>query len=255
MIHRLVWFFEGASHYLSVWLLRQTNARGYTKGLFLCGPPRCGTSWISDVLSCYYNLPRPKHYKMPLWLDAIVHTHIILGKKYVKQTYYASRYGLDAYFSRYLQIKNDIVNGKKFVGQKRYAEVFKDVYEESNDSINVRALIELDIAARTGLIFSLAKIRLLEKENDAVVINYDEAIKDPIKIFGKAIETFSGSVDHDRLKLVLSIMSKAEQRKLNPERRSTLINKRSSDGHTRLESFVIEFYDKQMDRIVKSYKL
>lgn len=253
MTHVLVWFFEAASHHLTVWLLKRTNAKGYTKGLFLCGPPRCGTSWISDVLSFYYNLPRPKHYKLPLWFDAIVHTHTILGGKYVTQSFYASRYGLDAYFSRYLQIKNAIVHNKKFVGERRYTKVFKDVHLESNDSFNVKALLDLDLKAKKGLIFSLAEVRFLERNNRAVVINYGLAAKDPQGVFAKAIESFSGSVDRDRLSRVLSLLSKAEQNKLNPERRSTLINKQSSDSRERLDASLIEYYEGKFNEIVNNF--
>ena len=254
MTHVLIWFFEAASHHITVWLLKRTNAKGYTKGLFLCGPPRCGTSWISDVLSFYYNLPRPKHYKMPLWLDAIVHTHRILGGKYVSQSFYASRYGLDAYFSRYLQIKNDIVKGQRFIGEKRYTKVFRDVRLESNDSYNVRALLDLDIKARKGLIYSLAEIRFLERDNGSVVINYDDAVKNPEEVFAKAIESFSGEVNRDRLSHVLILLNKSEQKRLSPERRSTLINKQPSDSRARLEASLVEYYEQSFVQIVNSFK-
>lgn len=254
MKHIFIWFSEALSHHLTVWLLKQTNRKGYTKGLFLCGPPRCGTSWISDVLSFYYNLPRPKHYKLPLWFDAMVHTHTILGKDYTDQAYYASRYGLDAYFSRYLQIKNDIVNGQRFVGEKKYTKVFRDVKLESNDSYNVRALLDLDLNERKGLIYSLAEIRFLERDNKAVVINYDEAVKNPEEVFAKAIESFSGDVNKDRLSHVLSLLNKGEQKKLSPERRSTLINKQSSDSRARLETSVVEYYEDRFAEIVNSFK-
>lgn len=254
MRHVFVWFFEATSHHLTVWLLKRTNAQGYTNGLFLCGPPRCGTSWISDVLSLYYNLPRPKHYKLPLWFDSIVHTHTILGVRYIGQSYYATRYGLDAYLSRYLQIKNDMVHNNKFVGEAKFTKIFKDIHLESNDSHNVKALIDLDMATKKGLIYSLAKIRFLEREKGAVIINYDEAIKEPVEVFANAILSFTGSVDRERLSLVLALLSKEEQKKLDPKRRSTLINKKSSDSKSRLERSVIIYFEEKFSEIVNSFK-
>ena len=148
----------------------------------------------------------------------------------------------------------NIVNGQRFVGEKKYTGVFRDVKLESNDSNNVRALLDLDLNERKGLIYSLAEIRFLERDNRAVVINYDEAVKNPEEVFAKAIESFSGDVNKDRLSHVLSLLNKGEQKKLSPDRRSTLIKKQSSDGRAILETSVVEYYEDRFAEILNSFK-
>ena len=79
-------------------------------------------------------------------------------------------------------------------------------------------------------------------------------MKNPEEVFAKAIESFFGDVNKDRLSHVLSLLNKGEQKKLSPERRSTLINKQSSDGSARLETSVVEYYEDKFAEIVNSFK-
>lgn len=256
MIHRLIWLSEGLSHFITVHLLRHLTKQGYAKALFLCGPPRCGTSWISDVLAFYYNLPRPKHYKLPLLFDAVIHTHLIQNYKCVGFSYYVKRNGLDAYLSRYLQLRDDLLSHKKFVGESRYRKEFKDVSLEENISNNVKVLIKMDLSRKkkNSLIHSLAKIEYLHHRHGGIIIDYDLAQNDAFKEFASAIKARDGNVNSERLQLVLRLLSKEQQRRLKPYNRSTHINENASVAEQRLSKELVSYYTSLMNSLINRYK-
>ncbi|MEX0317501.1 MAG: hypothetical protein AB3N21_06105 [Ruegeria sp.] len=45
------------------------------RSVAVCGYPRSGTSWISEVLAAYYGLPVPRHYRWPQLYPQVLHTH------------------------------------------------------------------------------------------------------------------------------------------------------------------------------------
>lgn len=248
------WFLEGSSHYLTLFLQSFLKRRKKSKSIFLCGPPRCGTSWSSDVLGFYFNLPRPKHYKFPLYFDCVIHTHRILVPINRTEYVYVTRYGLDAYLSRFLQLRRDILKGIDFVGKSKYLKIFNDLENEKKLSDNVRALIEFDLKAKNSLIYSLAKIEQIKLRYNAVVIDYDEAQKDPLSEFSRVVLALEGAVDTERLGKILDIQSKASQRKMNEKRRSTHINRSASKAKEQLSAELVEYYDTLFAELQSSKK-
>ncbi|CAN0527606.1 unnamed protein product [Scytosiphon promiscuus] len=67
---------------------------------FVCSFPRSGSTWLSEMLADYLNLPRPSHYIFPIGFSSIVHTHTAprLG---LKDCFYIYRDGRDCYLSFY----------------------------------------------------------------------------------------------------------------------------------------------------------
>lgn len=242
MKHKLIWFFEAASHYITLWLLKFHSRNNDV--IFLCGAPRSGTSWVSDVLSYYFNLPRPKHYRLPILFDAVVHTHVMLNPEKYKKTYFVIRDGRNSYLSYYYMLRKDILSEKNFVKRSHYLKIFKDVKDEANISYNVLVLMKDDMKQHDSIFKSTKKILDYQKAGVAPVIVYEEAQADPMGVFSKAIRFYSGDCDMERLEKVLNLQSKKAQRKMPQNRRSTTINSSSSDWTKIFDEETIAFYEK-----------
>ena len=137
----VIWFTEGLSHYLTIILAKYLVNKKSINIFFVSGPPRSGTSWVSDVIAVYFNLPRPKHYKLPLFFDSIIHTHVILKEKYIDKVIYVKRNGLEAYISKYRALKRDMLNDRGFIYKKKFLKIFKDINKQSNTDYNIKSLI------------------------------------------------------------------------------------------------------------------
>ena len=240
-MYRIKWFFTALSHYLSLFMLKFYSKNNQV--IFICGAPRSGTSWVSDVIALYYNLPRPKHYLLPVLFDSVIHTHVILDPGKYKNVVYVQRNGLNAYLSWYKSIKHRILNHKNFVGVAEYKQAFKDVNDSDNTSYNVKKLIEIDNDRRDGIAKKLKKINQFSYGKLDGHVDYDIAILDPLAVFNKVITKISGDCDNDRLEKVLSILDKKAQQSLSEKRRSTLINKQPSEYEGVITQDVIDYYE------------
>ena len=152
----LIWFSEAFSHYFSLFLLRYYSRNHDV--FFICGPPRSGTSWISDVLALYHNLPRPKHYRLPILFESVIHTHVVLNPKVYKGVVFVVRDGRNAYLSLYRLIQKEILSNKKSIRRRKYLRAFLDVSSEINTSHNVLVLMKMDANRHTS-IFNIYKKR------------------------------------------------------------------------------------------------
>jgi hypothetical protein len=246
MIYKISWFFKATSHYLTLFILRFYQQKHQV--VFVCGSPRSGTSWVSDVLAFYYNLPRPKHYILPVVFESVIHTHQILDIKKYKECFFVIREGKNSFLSQYYMIKKLILQKKNFVGKNFYVKLFKDVSNEDNTSHNVLLLMKEDSKKSNNLFKRNQKILEYKLNVDNSIIIYEDALKNPIDTFAKAITSNSGECDYDRLQLVLDLLSKKAQNKLPGKRKSTVINKVPSDAKNVFEKDALDYYNKMMSK-------
>ena len=245
-MHRISWFFKGISHYLTIFILKFYQKNHQV--IFVCGSPRSGTSWVSDVLAFYYNLPRPKHYVLPLVFESIIHTHSILDPKKYNECFYVIRDGKNSFLSQYYILKKLIMSQKKFVGQDFYIKLFKDVSDEKNTSHNVLLLMKEESKKRDNLFKKNKKIESYKANGENRIIIYEEAIDNPVEVFANAITENSGECDLNRLNQVLELLSKKSQNKLPLKRKSTLINKVPSEAKNIFEKDALDYYNKMMSQ-------
>ena len=244
MIYKLSWFLKVSSHYITLFILRFYQKKHQV--IFVCGSPRSGTSWVSDVLAFYYNLPRPKHFLLPIIFESVVHTHAILNPNSYKECFYVIRDGKNSFLSLYYMIKKRILDKKKFVGHEFYIKLFKDVSKVENTSHNVLLLMKEESKKRDNLFKKNKKILEYNSDGKTPVIVYEDALKSPVDVFARAIKANSGECDYDRLQMVLELLSKKSQNKLSLKRKSTLINKIPSEAKNIFEKDAVDYYDNMM---------
>lgn len=89
---------------------------------FVCGYPRSGTSWISEVLADYLNLPRPREYVLPLAFPCVVHTHAE-AKRNIRPCIYVVRDGRDCLVSAYTRMVKRLA-ARQGILAKHYRKLF-----------------------------------------------------------------------------------------------------------------------------------
>jgi len=89
----------------------------------VCGYPRSGTTWSSELLADYLNLPRPRHYLLPLAFACVVHTHVPPNHR-LDDCFYVVRDGRDALVSGYFRLIKTLREDEEFVYRDRYLKLF-----------------------------------------------------------------------------------------------------------------------------------
>ncbi len=140
---RLTWFMEASAHYITLWI---GEHYGSTFPMhFVCGYPRSGTTWFSEMLASYLNLPRPNHYRLPLAFASVVHTHAEPKSK-LDDCFYIVRDGRDAVLSHYFMIVRAVKNNPDFVHRDRYLKLFGAPFDADNIDHNLPLFIEYTLS-------------------------------------------------------------------------------------------------------------
>lgn len=75
--------------------------RGRSLGMYLgCGYPKSGTVWLCQLLSSALGLPHPRHYRLPIAMASVVHSHWRYDAR-LPPTAYIRRDGRDVMVSLY----------------------------------------------------------------------------------------------------------------------------------------------------------
>ena len=200
---RADWFLKGTAHYLTL----QIGYR-YAKHFpmyFVVGFPRSGTSWLSDLVADYYNLPRPKHYYLPIACAAVLHTHHKPNRKF-KNTFYIYRDGRDTYTSyffyerKYVQANPASFYSKQF--KKLWGDrIFDGAYQKENftkylDWVFANKMLwsdHIDIWRNASL-----------SNQEIVMISYEELLDNTEDTMQRAIYQLDGKVDQEVLQEVIA---------------------------------------------------
>ncbi|HDD62166.1 MAG TPA: hypothetical protein ENF22_06535 [Chloroflexi bacterium] len=134
MKSRIKWLMVALSHKITM----QIGAR-YGPGFpmhFVCGYPRSGTTWFSELLADYLNLPRPRHYILPLGFSCVVHTHVPSSHR-LSDCFYVLRDGRDCLVSAYFKLIKNMEDDKDYVYGDVYAELFGGNYDDPGKNIEL----------------------------------------------------------------------------------------------------------------------
>ena len=194
---RLGWFIQGTAHHITMWIGARYGEKFPMH--FVCGFPRSGTTWFSEMLADYLNLPRPRHYIFPLGFASIIHTHT-QAKHKLNNCFYVVRDGRDTYVSAYFKLMKALQEDVGYVHYNRYLKLFGSNFDPDDIERNLPIYIESAFRrpknhwGRHVLEWSR---KAQESSNQIVLVKYENLLEDACKTFGNAIEQKYGVVDYE----------------------------------------------------------
>ncbi len=226
---RVDWFMKGSAHYLTMHI-----GFRYAKNFpmyFVVGFPRSGTSWLSDLVADYYNLPRPKQYYLPVAFASVLHTHFKPNRKF-KNTFYTYRDGRDAYTSYYfVMLKLVRENPDGFYG--RYyrkllgPDIFNDQTNQQKFYLFLKDHLERKISWSKHINIWLDAA---ESNREIVVLSYEELLKNTHATLAQAITQLDGSYNEEVLHDIVEKNSFAKQKKRPESQHKTPLRKGKKDA-------------------------
>lgn len=115
-MNRIKWLFFLTSRTLTIQLGIHQKQKPFIH--FVCGYPRSGTTWFSEMLSSYLGVPCPRHYLLPITYPSVIHTHSDPYSR-ISNCFYIVRDGRDALVSFYYYIANKMKD-KSYVARTRF---------------------------------------------------------------------------------------------------------------------------------------
>lgn len=84
---------------------------------FVFGYPKSGTTWLSEALGLYFNVPRPSHSLLPVTFASIIQTHTG-PKNLARKGLMITRHPFDVYWSWFNESKHRHKKGLHFSDKK-----------------------------------------------------------------------------------------------------------------------------------------
>ena len=221
---RADWFLKGSAHYFTLKI-----ANKYAKRFpmyFVVGFPRSGTSWLSDLVADYYNLPRPKDYYLPIAFPSVLHTHWNPRRK-MKNTFYIYRDGRDTYTSYYFYEKRYVKENPGSFYAQQFKKMWGDrmmdpAFEQENFLKYLEWVFKKKVHWSEHIrIWSEAA----KKNKEIVIIAYEDLLIDPYGTLHKGIMQVDGKVNQEILEDIIEKNSFAKQMKRPKSQHKTPLRK------------------------------
>ena len=158
------------------------------------GYPRSGTSWISKVISEYYDLPCYRHFVWPRFCPQVLHTHDIeIGL--IRRVIYMVRSPYDSYVSLFVK-RYGIGDPAAFGRSSAVTQEFKSFLKQE-----VKAPYEAPCR------WSDHVGQAVQRHGNGAIVPYSTDLDTVMKSLSDRIIAFEGDVDADRLGAIVGAKS------------------------------------------------
>ena len=220
------WFLQGSAHYLTMYI-----GYRYAKALpmyFVVGFPRSGTSWLSELIADYYNLPRPRHYYLPIAFASVIHTHFKPNSKF-QNTFYIYRDGRDSYTSSYFKSLKLIKEQPDYVKAAHYRQLFEQRTDNPtlrDHQLNFVAFLRDQFNEEHIWSRHITQWQQASRSNSSIAfLSFEKLLSEPAAELMRAITTISGSADQIVLEQVIHRNSFAQQIRRPKSQHRTVLRK------------------------------
>lgn len=218
------WFLEGSSHYATMLIGKKWGHRFPMH--FVCSFPRSGSTWLSEMVADYLNLPRPSHYIFPIGFSSIIHTHVSPNFG-LNNCFYIYRDGRDCYLSFYYYLLKRLKeDGPKFNEYnywiKKFGRQNHQEYLEKNFCIYLEELFKKKWNWSNHVTGWLEKA---ESESRTISIQFEQLKINTFEILRNACLEGFGEVSDDLLKEAILRQSLQKQRNRVENQHKTFIRK------------------------------
>ena len=223
-------YMEVLSHHITIWIGKHYGP--HFPMYFVCGYPRSGTTWFSQMLGNYMNLPNPEHYIFPIGFAAIIHTHASANHK-LKNCFYIVRDGRDAMVSLYFYTILKMQKGH-FPVRQHFIDLFGNDFASNDIKKNLPKFLEdqfsnpIGCPEHWGIHTSMWLDHARNNPNEVVIIRYESLLQNPVVEFKKALSTLLDSIDDDLITEIVKLQDLNLQRKRPEKYHRTYLRKGQS---------------------------
>lgn len=217
---RLRWFMQGVSHYITLWIGVRYGKKFPMH--FVCGYPRSGTTWFSEMLADYLNLPRPNLYVLPLGFACVVHTHAP-PKHRLSDCFYIIRDGRDCLVSAYFKALKHLKTNPDYIYRKRYLDLFGGDLGDVENNLTRYVRYTFEHSKVHWGEHVLGWMQKSQTNNSIVIVRYEDLVMDPVPVFIKALREKYGEVREDLAIEAVNRQSLDRQRSRPSEQHRTYI--------------------------------
>ncbi len=207
---------------------------------FVCGYPRSGTSWMSDMTASYLKLPRPIHYLFPISFPAVIHTHATSSLR-LPNCFLILRDGRDVMVSLYYYACARAAEGNP-VFAKRFQRVFGRGFEPDRVVENLPRFIEdqlrRPVACRQNWAdHTLGWLRKARRNPSSIsVLRYEDLLADAPKELARVLKEKNIPVDPEVVTESVARWDFQKQMRAESSQRSTVLRSGRSGDWKRLFS-------------------
>jgi len=219
---------QGLSHHLTISIGKRYQSKFPMH--FVCGFPRSGTTWFSEMLADYLNLPRPRHYILPIGFASVIHTHSEPNAG-INDCFYVIRDGRDAITSMYFYFGKSMKE-QNIVGRDWLSRVFDNQFETMNVDKYLPRFIEYIFKHPVGTKSHWGDhtrgwlgIQSEQSPGSIVVVRFEALLEDTASSFEHALISKYQCIDCEFAKEAVNRQTFRRQKKRSMDQQRTLLRK------------------------------
>ena len=195
---------------------------------FVCGFPRSGTTWFSEMLANYLNLPRPRHYVLPIGFASVIHTHVDSGSN-LNDCFYVIRDGRDCLVSLYFYVLKKLKDDR-YAARNRFKRLFGPDFDPDDLDRYLPRFIEDQFLRPLGSKehWGQHTIRWHQKSfsnGNIVTTRYEDLLNSVHKEFVRVLMEKYQTVDEISVQAVLERHSFEQMKRRRPDHHGTFLRK------------------------------
>ncbi len=171
--------------------------------VYVCGFPKSGTTWVTQLTADYLQLPFPRLSLLPIGCAAVVHGHESVVSTY-QRALYVIRDGRDAMVSFYFHLSKNIPSGDRPVLTSEQKKIFPGLVNKNDIKKNLPAFMKRQMVVphgSCGLNWGQHVQRYLDLQRpDVPMVRYEDLLLEPVDTLSNAMASLEQvTIDKSRI--------------------------------------------------------